>query len=581
MDRYYQLLTKWCDRLISLQLRELKDRRVYGGIVCPSCALIHGRIGDAVYPFVLLYDKTGDQKYLEAAKLVVDWTENNLLRENGSYYNDRAIDWRGISAFSGIALAETLLYHGDCLEQEIYDKWKTIFVRLVEFIYTYFDSEGFYTNINYYAAEAHMMALAYKMMGEERYKEKAYEKAEFLKQHFSDDGLLFGEGPKEYVSEKNCVFVDIDYNVEESLPSLIHFADLMKDEEYIRFFREKYAIQLEFMLPDGAWDNSWGSRADKWSYWGGRTSDGAQVGLCLLAAYDPMFAEAAQRNFELYEECSSDGFLYGGKMYIEAEEDPCVHHSFCHAKALCAMIDLGFQYQQKVTLPREKEYGLKTFPSVQISLIAKGDWRATVNGSDAVVAGSGKATTGGSVSLLWNNKIGPVFAATMAKYNRGELTNMQLSRHYDEMTCGTPRISDGEFESVNDIYAVVASEENDQRIRVTAKGTLRDINFAGTEAYEIEYLFEHNRFTVTAKAQKDCTLKLPVISSGKDKVMLSGNQIEVDKGDSVLTLSSEALLELDHAPDKRCFHVVGGFLMLGVSVKLKAGVPVKVTMEVG
>jgi hypothetical protein len=27
---------------------------------------------------------------------------------------------------------------------------------------------------------------------------------------------------------------------------------------------------LEFMLHDGAWDNSWGTRNFKWTYWGNR-----------------------------------------------------------------------------------------------------------------------------------------------------------------------------------------------------------------------------------------------------------------------------------------------------------------------
>lgn len=44
---------------------------------------------------------------------------------------------------------------------------------------------------------------------------------------------------------------------------------------------------LEFMLPDGAWDNSWGTRSFKWTYWGGRTSDGFMGGYYLMAARHP------------------------------------------------------------------------------------------------------------------------------------------------------------------------------------------------------------------------------------------------------------------------------------------------------
>ena len=37
---------------------------------------------------------------------------------------------------------------------------------------------------------------------------------------------------------------------------------------------------MEFMLPDGAWDNSWGTRNYKWSWWGSRTSDGCHPAMC-------------------------------------------------------------------------------------------------------------------------------------------------------------------------------------------------------------------------------------------------------------------------------------------------------------
>lgn len=75
------LLKSWCDKLISFQITEIKDKNFYGGILCPACSMIHGRIGDAVYPFTLMYDKTGDKKYLEAAKMVIDWSEHNVRRK--------------------------------------------------------------------------------------------------------------------------------------------------------------------------------------------------------------------------------------------------------------------------------------------------------------------------------------------------------------------------------------------------------------------------------------------------------------------------------------------------------------------
>ena len=121
--------------------------------------------------------------------------------------------------------------------------------------------------------------------------------------HISENGLLFGEGqPNDAVSEKGCTAIDMGgYNVEESLPSLCRYAMESGDKEAFNVFVDSYRAHLEFMLPDGAWDNSIGTRAFKWTYWGSRTSDGCQEVLFHLGKQDPVFAEAALRNLDLYE----------------------------------------------------------------------------------------------------------------------------------------------------------------------------------------------------------------------------------------------------------------------------------------
>ena len=94
---------------------------------------------------------------------------------------------------------------------------------------------------------------------------------------------------------------------------------------------------MEFMLPDGAWDNSWGSRNYKWSWWGSRTSDGCHPGFVLMPKFDPRFREVARRNLELMAACTHDGLLYGGPDYFAHGDLPCIHHTFTHAKALATV----------------------------------------------------------------------------------------------------------------------------------------------------------------------------------------------------------------------------------------------------
>ena len=180
MKEYYDLLKSWCDKVLEYQIKEIKDKNFYGGILCPACAVIHGRIGDSVYPLTAMYDYTGDEKYLEGARLAVEWAENNVRRKNGGYFNDKAHSWMGISVFSAISFGEALLYHGDCLDKETREEWTKIFVRLSDFVCEFFAPGKNITNINYHASTAAALSFAYILTGNERYKNTAYALAEYV-----------------------------------------------------------------------------------------------------------------------------------------------------------------------------------------------------------------------------------------------------------------------------------------------------------------------------------------------------------------------------------------------------------------
>ncbi len=47
---YADTLKVWCDGLLARQVTEMRDPAFYGGLLCPACALIHGRSGDDCCP---------------------------------------------------------------------------------------------------------------------------------------------------------------------------------------------------------------------------------------------------------------------------------------------------------------------------------------------------------------------------------------------------------------------------------------------------------------------------------------------------------------------------------------------------
>ncbi|HEY9262041.1 hypothetical protein, partial [Chitinophaga sp.] len=78
-----QLLQQWGDALLALQVNQPAAKGLHGGILCPACAAIHGRSGDAIYPLLYLANKTKDRKYTDAAIRLYDWMETMVSTPDG------------------------------------------------------------------------------------------------------------------------------------------------------------------------------------------------------------------------------------------------------------------------------------------------------------------------------------------------------------------------------------------------------------------------------------------------------------------------------------------------------------------
>ena len=565
---YFELLKEWCDALVAHQITQFKQKELYGGIMCPACARIHGRCGDAIYPLLFMADKTKDDTYLESAKRLFQWAEN-MVRPDGSYINDTNSDWKGITVFSSIQLGEALYYHGHLLDDTTKKRWLERFRTAVDFLYFHIDTLG--GNINYPITCAASMTVAARLLGETKYAEKAKSLARKALAFITEDGLLFGEGhPNDGTSGKNCRAVDLGYNVEETLGGLVNYALLANDTYILKIAQQLMETHLSFMLPDGAWDNSWGTRNYKWTYWGGRTSDGCQESYGLLAKNNPLFAEAVFRNTQLLKECTHDGLLHGGPMYYTAQEPPCIHHTICHAKAIAVMLEQDIAPTGGEKLPREAAQGIQTFPSIHVSLVSKADWRATVSDYDFAYSQEGHAS-GGAVTMLWHSVAGPVLAASMTHYSLVEPNNMQLPQ-YTKDICLTPRfesVRDGVYyRSINDITAQV-HWQNGNAITASVTGCLMDGKQNGREAYALQYTFTDDCFTIKGKTgAKEARFILPVISKSTDPVeWQDAYNVRVTTGKAVILVHCTQELQVQTGFGKkqpltqanRIFNPVGGF----------------------
>ncbi|MDD5686616.1 MAG: hypothetical protein PHE88_02135 [Elusimicrobia bacterium] len=582
---YFNLLKKWCDSLVELQINDVKSPDKHGGIMCPACSMIHGRCGDAVYPLMYMADVTGKKKYLDSAIKLQAWSDN-ANQPDGSWINDPGLsNWKGITVFGAIALGEALRYHGKILPGDIHKRWKERLYRACNFLYEFINWEM--SNINYPITYSATMAIASEIYGEPRFKKKAKEFAnEALRYISKENNLIFGEGSPHFdYSPKGCSPVDLGYNVEESLPALVIYGLIMKDKKILDVVEKSIKSHLEFMLPDGAWDNSWGTRIYKWTYWGSRTSDGCQPAFALLANRNPMFAEAALRNLNLYEKCTHKGILYGGPHCYHRGYKPCIHHTFCHAKALATVLDYTngkIQYGKKRKLCRETAFGIKKYSEIDTLLVAIGKWRGTITAYDWVSNSyrSGHPS-GGALSMLWHKDVGPIVTASMTEYRLVETTNMQ--KHIDNFTMAlTPRIEleqDGNyFRNLNDFSAKVQYKQKRDKMEISVTGKLVDKDQFNPKKspiqYGFSYLFLKNYIEIIIEINSNFNYDkinyiFPVVSLGSEKIKRNGSGcIEILKPEGCLRITTDSPAGFENFTTQRVFNLVPGFEAIPLVIDL-------------
>ena len=576
-----RLLIDWCDGMIRRQINDPTNPKLNGALACPACEHIHGRCSDALYPFLHLAHVTGDKKYLNAAIGVYDWAENNVSQPDGSWrVSTKPKSWRGTSIFGAIALAEALHYHGEVLDEKRRAEWTARLDKAAGgYLYRDFKKIDF-TNLNYGMTGVYGFHLFGQLLKNQKYTDRSQQFARRVKEFFTEpNSLLWGEGkPNNNRSARGLLPVDLGYNVEESLNGVILYAIEVNDTELLDLMVKTLNGHLEFMLPDGAWDNSWGTRSQKWSYWGSRTSDGCQPGFSLMADRNPAFGTAALKNAELLERCTADGLLHGGPHYVSHGVKPCIHHTFAHAKVMAFVQDKMHEmpkFDGSTALPRAAATGVKHFPELDVWLIAKGPWRSTVSAYDSIYktksADHLQQPTGGALSMLYHDKVGTLLAGSMARYIMVEPFNMQPQP--GEEFCLTPRVetrsNDTWQTNLYDLKAEVSFEDTGQSIRFDVKTTLQDedrnVVADDPAKYDISYQFEDDKITISAGSSNaeagaaPVSLVVPILSpSGEAVRQVSETRIEIDKPEGTVVVECNIPLSIKESERGRVFNMVPG-----------------------
>lgn len=580
-----ELLLEWVETLLSYQISH-PNPSLDGGLLCPACARVHGRCGDAVLPLMYIAGKTNNAKYINAARRLMKWMDNVHIYD-GSWMNDVNVsDWNGTTVFSAIALYEALHYHGYLLDDSTRNAWRNQLLPAGEFIYknNFIYSrrrEGMRNmNVNYSASATYALYAIGKEFGRQDFIDKAHQIAGDLKAFFTEnDCFLFGEGPDIRNKTKNgCRPVDLLYNVEESLPNMVYYARMAGDTALMSLLEKSMDTHLEFMLPDGAWDNSWGTRSFKWTYWGGRTSDGFMGGYAILADKHPEYQEAIRRNISLLKQATYKGLLHGGMHYHDYGVEACIHHTFGHSKALASFLNQPVSTPSPALLPRDKTYGVKHFKDINTWLVSEAGWRATITGFDSEYKVKGTHPMGGALSMLWYKKTGPLFAATMNKYTLIEAPNMQADTQEYRMA-GTPRVElyekDVMYSNLDDLNTkIIYSYENNTHqfhINTHLVDSEQQAPAAGSAEVNIQYLFRGDEIMIRCRIPESlhkagARLMLPVISPPGQNKELSSKALKIKNKGGDINLYSLNRIELAPSNSGRIFNPVPGFCFIPVTV---------------
>ncbi len=488
MNRYENLLKKMCDSLIKRQIVHYGTPHD-GGFLCDSCTVIHGRADNAVFPMIYMYSKSGEEKYLNCVRNLFHF-QDSLTDIDGSVYNDGHTKWKGTTVFSAIFYFKSLYHFSDILPEDIKSELNVRLKNMSRWVYENIKI-GFRSNVNYYAAASCLNAMCGKYFNEEKYLLRSRELFDYCLNLFSENGILAGEGqPHNSLTEKNCIPADMGYIFEESLPCLVDCGEFLEDEQALKFIAENAKKLLDFALPDGGIDNSFGSRNNKWTYYGSRTADGAISGMIKLSKYDVSFSEFAYLNANLIEKCFSDSVLYGGVMYEENGQPGCVHHLFSHAAGLADALASGLDENIKRGSLNfdfsKREY--KYYPEIDTYKISTKKYLATVTGYDFrtyTYQNGASHSSGGALSMLFKKDTGPVIAGSVYEYSLSEPLNMQLPKGNIIISSLIPRL---EYEKGGIKYATclssnakIKAEEKENSLLIYVK-----TNFVRVSDWEAE-----------------------------------------------------------------------------------------------
>lgn len=499
---YAKTLIDLSNTIVDQQVKEPADTN-FGAIGCLHCNVYHTRAAESVFPLYVSYSITHDKNYLKAAINVGNW----LIRQqipDGSW-KETPEDWTGTTTDQLLMLAETYEGIRQYLSDAEQSAWLTAMRKAANYLMKVMTPE--WASINYVATTTATLARVNRVVPDPKYLSRAKELAHRTISKMDDDGFLTGEGGREHEDKYG---VDLGYNMEMSLWGLGYYARMMNDTLVESAVRHALRTHVYFIYPDGSLDGSWGIRSNKWTTYGGATSDGCQVLFTLFADDQPYYATAAYKNLQYLRSNITHGFLGYGPQYSELfNKPPCVYPTFTKAKNLALAYTLESKLSHTIApLPTEMRGWMKYFPTIQVAEVRTENFMLSIPAyryKDLEKREKSKymfRPTGGSISNLWVEGYGFLQASSQTFYARWEPMSFPV---VDTVICLTPRIEfrtgGGYFTNLFEFDGVMTtSRGSDGSYIVKTSGELRDRSWlAGGIGYRLTHTIRDNDIIKTVE----------------------------------------------------------------------------------
>ena len=501
--RYLQALIPLVDQLISTQITDSDDPD-FGALVSPSTNPQlnprHSRAAEAVYPFAVVYRHTQDDRYATAASRLGNWLVG-IQQEDGAWGESwpNHYGWNGTTADQLISLAGALDLLGDALSEADRQAWQTAIVKAADFSVGRFPGTS---NINYTPTAAVGLVLAHRAVSDpnDLWLEKARSLIAHVLSKVNEDNLVTGEGKG----------VDLGYNIAQTIGFIAWYGILRDEPQTVDRAAELLKTHMYFMYPNGAIDNSWGTRSFKWTLESGtKTAPGVHFTFGLLTDRDPRIARGAQLALDWLEHHTLDEFnrvVYGPHAHLHANSNPPSNYgTFARAQSIATAVEFGPGATEQAPVPAERRQWVKLFPTPQTAVLRTDRLMATVTSyANNLRYPLETAVRGGSATLVWFEGYGPdgfLQVSSQTKYNRIE--NKHMPDGIDPLPL-TPRIETSAgayFTNLFDPDADLEVRELPEAIEVITSGTLRNSEGGRGSPFKWTHVFTADRYTKTVELE--------------------------------------------------------------------------------